>query len=89
MRNGSYSSWYRRHISELKRYCVGSYCLLFWAQLLDFSVNQSLKHILEDVAVLGGVPNHPVVQEIFGIIHLADILWASGFRKLEFVALLE
>jgi len=48
-----------------------------------------LKNIFEDITTLDGVPQHPMIQAVVGIVGHADFLRTSRFRKLQSVALVE
>ena len=61
---------------------VSRHFLLFWMELEHFCVNQSLKNIFEDITALDGVPQHPMIQAVVGIVGLTDLLGTSSFRKL-------
>ena len=56
--------YWREILTELNRWhgChVCSYLHLFWTEFKHLRVNQSLKNIFEDVAILGKVSQHPMI----------------------------
>ena len=64
--------------AELEGHDICSDFLLFCLQWQDPSVDQGLNSVLEDIALVGRMVNHPVVETVFGVICASYFIGTSS-----------